>query len=357
MNILMILGSFPVIHDVCILNQITGLIDRGHRVDIFAFSKRDYSHLQEDVVKYDLMNKTIFGKLPSSLNKYDIIIFQLGHKLFDVKKKHKFKGKVVTCLRGYDITVFPKNNSNAYYRYAHFSDLLLPVCDAFKKLLQQGGCRPSKIIVQHSAIDCSKFTFKPRSLSSDGVINIVSAGRFVEKKGFIYTINAIARIMKKYPNVRYTLIGDGVLKKNYEELIARLKLEDKIKIVGWQAHKNYIELLEKSHLFILSSVTAENNDQEGIPNVLKEAMAMGILVIATDHSGNSELIEHGVSGFLVPERNSREIYNAVDSLLNNTEQWPAIQQAAVKKIWKEFEKEKENDRLESILYRLIEQKR
>lgn len=356
LNILMVLGSFPVIHDVCILNQITGLIDRGHNVDIFAFRKRDCSNVQEDVVKYNLINKTTFEKLPRSLNKYDVVMFQLGHKLFNIKKNNKFKGKVVVCLRGYDITVFPKNNSQAYYRYAHFSDLLLPVCDAFKKLLENGGCNPSKIMVQHSAIDCSRFTFKPRMLVENELINIVSAGRFVEKKGFIYSISAIARIIKKYPQVRYTIIGDGVLKKDYEDLIKIFNLEDKIKIIGWQNHHDYIQLLEKAHLFVLSSVTAENNDQEGIPNVLKEAMAMGIVVVATDHSGNAELITNGVSGMLVPERNSYAIYTAIDDLLHNTDRWLAMQNMAVQKVSQEFDKEKENDKLESILYKLVRKK-
>src|SRR5258708_24464289 len=104
MKILMVVGSFPVIHDICILNQITGLIDRGHDVHIFAFSKGDCINVQKDVIAYALINKTIFKKLPANLNSYDIIIFQFGHRIFDVKKEYKFKGKVVVCLRGYDIT-------------------------------------------------------------------------------------------------------------------------------------------------------------------------------------------------------------------------------------------------------------
>lgn len=353
MNILMVVGSFPVIHDICILNQITGLIDRGHNVDIFAFSKGDFLHVQEDVIKYQLLNKTIFKKFPKSLDKYDIVMFQLGHRIFDVKKSHKFKGKVVVCLRGYDITVFLKNNPHAYDKYFDSCDLFLPVCNAFKEILKKEKCDPKKIVVQHSAIDCSKFKFQQKRLLPNEVINIVSAGRFIEKKGFPYSIRAIAQIIQKYPNVRYTIIGDGVLKEEYENLIKELNAEDTIKIIGWQTHKDYIDLLKKAHLFILSSITAENNDQEGIPNVLKEAMAMGIITVATDHSGNSELIENGVSGILVPERNSNAIYNAIDFLLRDTDKWLSMQKAAIKKIRKEFDKEKENDRLEAILYKLM----
>src|SRR5579863_10105643 len=83
MKILMVVACFPKIHDICMLNQMTGLIDRGHDVDIYAFYKGDCARLQEDVITYDLINKTFFQQLPDCLDEYDIIVFQLGHKLFD----------------------------------------------------------------------------------------------------------------------------------------------------------------------------------------------------------------------------------------------------------------------------------
>src|SRR6266436_8545347 len=80
-KILMVVASFPKIHDICMLNQMTGLIDRGHDVHIYALHQGDFSQVQQDVITYDLVNKTIFEKLPDSLDSYDIILFQLGHKL------------------------------------------------------------------------------------------------------------------------------------------------------------------------------------------------------------------------------------------------------------------------------------
>jgi len=354
MKILMIVATFPKIHDICMLNQMTGLIDRGHDVHIFAFSRGDCTNVQEDVIKYNLIKKTIFHRLPSRLDDYDIIMFQLGHKVFDVRRTHNFKGKVVVCLRGYDITGYVHEKPHAYDRYFKSYDLFLPVCEAFKKALQRIGCPSEKIVVMHSSIDCSKFKFKTRSLPPQGKLNIVSAGRFIEKKGFAYSIRAIAALAKKYPQIRYTIIGGGELKSKYKELIKKLNLQDIVKIDGWHTHDEYIAILNNAHIFVLPSIIAKNNDQEGIPNVLKEAMAMGLLVVATKHSGNSELIEHGVSGFLVPEKNSAAISKMIEYILNNQKLWPAIQAIAVKKIHKEFEREKENDKLEAILYKLLE---
>lgn len=355
MKILMVVSTFPQIHEICMLNQMTGLIDRGHEVHIFASNKGDCTNIQEDVIKYDLINKTIFKKLPPNLSDYDIIMFQLGHKLFDVKKKRKFKGKVVVCLRGYDITVFVKKNPHAYDNYFNSCDLFMPVCEAFKKIAERIGCKPEKIVVQHSAIDCSRFIFKERKRPKKSTINIVSAGRFVEKKGFDYAIRAIAQLIRKYPRIRYTLIGDGDLKQEYEKLIQELDIADKVTMYGWHAHDEYIAMLNEAHLFILPSITAQNGDQEGIANVLKEAMAMGLIVVATDHSGNAELIDHAVSGFLVPECDSSAIAKAIDYILSNPDKWSSLQLAAVNKVRQEFDKEKENDKLEAIFYTLLEQ--
>ncbi len=355
MKILMVVPSFPKIHDICMLNQMTGLIDRGHDVHIYALKKGDHSQMQQDVITYDLLNKTFF-ELPDSLDEYDIVVFQLGHKLFDIKKTHNYKGKVAVCLRGYDITGFLQENPYAYREYFDSCDLFMPVCGAFKKILQSLGCPADKIVVHHSSIDCSKFTFKLRKLPLHGAINIVSAGRFVEKKGFEYAIQAVAQLIKKYPYIKYTIIGDGVLKQKYKKLIKKLHAEYNIRLDSWHTHEEYIDILNKAHFFILPSVTAQNNDQEGIANVLKEAMAMGLLVVATHHSGNGELVEDGVSGYLVPERDSKAIVQKIEYLLQNSLQWSVMQLAAAYKVHKEFDNEKENDKLEAIFYNLLERK-
>lgn len=353
MKILMVVAEFPKIHDICILNQITGLIDRGHDVNIFSFLRGDCSHVQKRVLEYKLLEKTIFGQLPNNLNNYDIVMFQLGHKLIDIRKSHNYQGKIVVCLRGYDITGYLKEHPYGYHQYFNSCDLFLPVCNAFKKKLEELGCDPNKIIVHHSAIDCSQFKFNPKQITKKNNINVVSAGRFIEKKGFVYAIHAIAKLIKKFPNVRYRIIGNGPLKQDYIDLINELRIENGIQIEDWYTHDEYIKILNSSHIFVLSSVTAENNDQEGIPNVLKEAMAIGLPVVATTHSGNRELIEDHVTGFLVPERDSKSLYYALKYIIKHPKLLRSIQEEAMRKVHQEFEIEKLNDELETILYNLV----
>ena len=362
MKILMVVSSFPKIHDICIINHIIKLIDRGHDVRIYSVHKGDTVNVQEDVVKYHLMSRTMY-KLPSSLNKYDIVMFQLGHKLFDIRNVYRkiikkrgngFKGKIAVRLLGYDITAFLHENPHAYDYYFDSCDLFLPVCNAFVPYLIKAGCPAQKIVVSHSSIDCSRFTFKPKDLPlAEETLTILTAGRFVEKKGYIYSIRAIAKLIKKYPNIRYRIVGNGPQKALYQDLINQLGMSNRITLEDWHPHDEYIPLLHNSHIFVLTSVTAKNNDQEGIPNVLIEAMATGLITVATDHSGNSELITHGKTGFLVPERDSEAIYNTLTSILEHKESFLPMQLAAMQKVHEEFENEKENDKLEAILYGLL----
>lgn len=356
MKILMIVSSFPKIHDICILNQITGLIDRGHDVSIYAFHQGDFENIQPEIITYDLIEKTIFGRLPKTLDDFDIVMFQLGHKLMDIRKSHNYTGKIVVCLRGYDITGFLQEKPQAYTEYFNTCDLFMPVCEFFKNILIQEGCSEDKIIVHHSSIDCSKFKFKKRRFVRGGSVNILSAGRYVEKKGFEYSIRAIARIVKKYPNIQYTIIGDGILKKRYQSLIERLGMEKNIILDNWHNHEEYVAIMDNTHIFLAPSVIAENYDQEGIPNVLKEAMAMGVLVVATNHAGIPELIKHNISGFLVPERNADELSKAIRYILEHPKKWTSLQLAAVQKIKQEFDKENETDKLEAILLNLVNEK-
>jgi colanic acid/amylovoran biosynthesis glycosyltransferase len=94
-----------------------------------------------------------------------------------------------------------------------------------------------------------------------------------------------------------------------------------INLLGNKHQRDVIEALNKSHIFIAPSVTTATGDQEGTPNVLKEAMAMNLPVISTNHSGIPELIKNGISGFLVPERDIDALAEKLNYLINHPQIW------------------------------------
>jgi len=163
------------------------------------------------------------------------------------------------------------------------------------------------------------------------------------KKGLDYAIKAVHILVKKYPNLQYLIIGDGRLRKELQDLIETLGLERHISLVGLKTPDEVIKLLETSHIFILPSVT--RNAQEGIPNALKEAMAMGIPVVSTYHAGIPELVENGITGFLVPEKDEHALADKIEFLIEHTEIWNSIVLAGRRFVEKHFEREKENKKL------------
>ncbi len=215
------------------------------------------------------------------------------------------------------------------------------------------GCDPKKIIVHHSAIDCKKFSFKPRTLGGAGIINVVTVCRLTEKKGLIYSIRAVTQLIRRYPSIRYDIVGFGPLEQELKQLIARLGAQNQIRLVGRASEDGVAAILDDAHIFLLASVTASNGDEEGIPNVLKEAMARGIPVVSTFHSGIPELVDDGVSGFLVPQRSIKLLANKIEYLINNPNLWYKMGLAGYKKVKDGYDKEKVNDQLVNIFKRLI----
>ena len=111
-------------------------------------------------------------------------------------------------------------------------------------------------------------------------------------------------------------------------------------------------LLGTSHVFVAPSVTAANGDQEGIPVSIMEAMAVGLPVLSTQHSGIPELVAHGVSGLLSPERDIDALAAYMTTLINETHRWPVMGQAGRSIVERDFDQSVLNLRLETLLVRL-----
>ena len=156
---------------------------------------------------------------------------------------------------------------------------------------------------------------------------MATTGRLVEKKGIEYAIRAVAQVAQQYPNLTYSIIGDGPLRDRLKALIHELKAESYIHLLGWKNEAEIIQILDQCHLFMAPSVTAKDGNQDAPINVLKEAMAMGLPVISTRHGGIPELVEDGVSGYLVPERDVDALVEKLNSLLAHPEHWGAMGQA------------------------------
>jgi colanic acid/amylovoran biosynthesis glycosyltransferase len=346
-------NSFPPIQGMAELNHMIALIDHNCIIKIFAPSKKIVINTNQLIKDYNLMDFVIYKDAPKNLDSYDVILAEFGTRGKQFAQYKTDKTKLVTCFRGDDMGHRFQNDPDFYKDLFMKGDLFLPVCKAFKKTLIQRGCPKEKIVVLHSGIDCDFFYYKKKLIKNNEPIKLISVCRLISKKGLEYSINAVSNLMKIGFDIQYTIIGNGILYDTIDQLIKNLKIEEKIKIVGTKSLVEIVDFLHENHIFILPSITAENGDEEGIPNAAKEAMACGLPVILTNHSGNKELVEHGISGLLIEQKSIVAIENALKYLIENKQLWNKFGKAGRKKVEKDFEKNKLNKKLYHLLKKIV----
>lgn len=409
MSIAFVVWEFPLLSETFVLNLITGLIDRGHEVDIYALDGRSLgaSAQHPGVEKYGLLKRTYYaprvpenyvlravkglgllaanghknpllllralnvfrhGAQAASLRllyaalpflrkkRYDIVHCQFGTiglqglRLRDVGA---LTGRMVTSFRGYDISQYPQEfGDDVYDRLFRSGDFFLANCEYFKQRLVTLGCDEHKVVVHRSGIDCSRFPFASRELDPGRPIRVATTGRLVEKKGIEYAIRTVARLTQAKQSIEYRIIGDGPLRNDLQRLIGELNLAGVVRLLGEKPHQDVIAVLDDSDIFIAPSVTANDGNQDAPINTLKEAMAMGLPVIATRHGGIPELVEDGVSGFLVPERDADAIADKLRLLIDRPESWPSLGQAGRRYVQEHYSLDRSNDRLIEIYRQL-----
>lgn len=269
--------------------------------------------------------------------------------------KKKLGLPMITSFHGHD-SPDNKKNKVKYKRLKQLfreGEMFTVTNRQMKKVLMKHGCPKRKIHIQHSGIDVEKFPFRPRVMPKDKPLNLLFVGRLVEKKGAKYLIKAFKKVHDSFPNTKLTIVGEGELRKPIVQLIQQLGLKNQVKMLGNLSHPEVIKEMDKAHLFCLPSVTGKKGDQEGIPNVLKEAMVCGIPVISTIHAGIPELISSGINGYLVPEKDSDALAKQIMFLIKNHQQWPDIGQSAREKILKDFNSAKQVQVLEKLYRQTI----
>jgi glycosyltransferase involved in cell wall biosynthesis len=146
---------------------------------------------------------------------------------------------------------------------------------------------------------------------------IVCLGRFVEKKGFIYVLQAMPQIIKEIPNAVLVMVGGGELLDLYKENIKKMKLERSVFLPGYIPYQMRSKCYNLADVFVMPSIRDRKGNIDASPVAMMDAMACGVPVVATKYSGSSDLVIEGKTGFIVKEKNSSEIANAVIRLLKN----------------------------------------
>jgi len=148
---------------------------------------------------------------------------------------------------------------------------------------------------------------------------LLAVGRFAEKKGFKYLIQAMPRILEKKPQVKLVLIGFGPQEEELKRLILELNLENSVLLPGSKTGDELAQYFATADIFIGPSVVTESGDTEGQGVVFLEAMASGTAVIASDVGGVRDAVRDMETGLLIPQKNPEAIAEKTLLLLENQE--------------------------------------
>jgi colanic acid/amylovoran biosynthesis glycosyltransferase len=414
MKIAFIVNQFPALSETFILNQVTGLLDRGHEVDIYAYGPRNDPGVHADVERYNLLKHTYymtirasmprnkirrllagigyiamhlhkrpmavlnslnffkFGKDAASLSilyriipfldkgPYDIIhchfgpLGRLGIILKDVGVVH---GQIITTFRGYDISSYVGRKGDYVYDLLfEKGDLFLCVSEQIKDVLIKLGCDKGKILVHRSGVQLTKFHPRACKSKSNDELRLLTIARLVEKKGVEHGIQAVAKVRRNYPNIEYKIAGDGYLRNDLQRLIEELEVFDNVKLLGWQNQEQIIKSLQETDILLAPSMTSQDGDREGIPGAILEALAQGLPVLSTRHSGIPEVIQDGESGLLVPEGDMDALAEKLEYLIEHSDLWPEMGRKGRKYVEEHYDIDKLNDRLVEIYQQLLKGK-
>ncbi len=149
--------------------------------------------------------------------------------------------------------------------------------------------------------------------------HLITVARLVPKKGLPTVYRALERLQKAGIQFKHTLIGDGDDRDKILRLIQDLELADSCNWAGTLTHEQVLEYYRRSDLFILGCEQAANGDQDGIPNVFVESLAMGLPVVSTRLSAIPELIDPGKTGLLVQPGDDKEMTSAMLKLLQDSD--------------------------------------
>jgi colanic acid/amylovoran biosynthesis glycosyltransferase len=397
--------EFPVVSETFVLDQIAGIHGRGCEVEVFAQRLRSDETVRQDGARgfqaFQLLppeSATRMERVARALRDgglgllkdprliaraldpfefgtdawrlwrlYRVLPF-LGRAPYDIVHCHfgpsgvvgmelrdqgAFHAPLITQFHGFDASSYLRENGARVYETLFAKgDLFLCVSEYIQRRLVALGCDERRTRLHRTGVDPATIPFELRSARTSDGLRVLSVGRLVEKKGFEFGLRAVALLLPRHPTLHYTVVGSGPEQESLRRLAVDLGMEGHVSFVGAKARHEVTALMRSSQLFLAPSVTSREGDEEGIPVVLMEALASGLPVVSTVHAGIPELVSHGESGLLAPERDVMALAECAEFILGHPRESEAMAEAGRRTIEDEYDVGKLNSSLLALYERV-----
>jgi colanic acid/amylovoran biosynthesis glycosyltransferase len=209
---------------------------------------------------------------------------------------------------------------------------------------KSGGAHDDKIIVKPNGVDGGRFPAVDRAPRKPGDrFEAISISRIEPKKGLTFLVEAVADLTQRGHDVVVHVVGSkdvhskGSLEyaEGFERLIADLGMQDRVILHGMKKQEELAPLLQRSRAFVAPYVEVANGDKDGIPTAMLEGLASGLPVVTTDSGSILEVVDDGVEGIVVAQRDAKGLADAFERLITD----PALERRMAKAARGRFDRE------------------
>ena len=302
-----------------------------------------------------LMLKKFFGIVKKE--KPDIIHAHLFHAIFLARLVKAFQKKIKVISTIHSENNGGKNRDILLRLTDRWSDATNTISKRVTEIMKAKKVTPpDRIRTIHNGIDPNKFYPDPEKgreireklkIPKEASV-LISVGRLVEVKGFVYLLEAVKRIKEEHPEVFLIILGEGEKRGELEQKIESDNLKESVFLPGNK--DNVRDYLNAADIFVSSSLW------EGLPTVILEAMACGLPVVATNVGGTAEIVEDGRQGFLIDPQSPEQITEKVIYLLSNDKKKDKFRKEARAKIKNNFTLEEMVKNYEELYLNLCKKK-
>jgi len=263
----------------------------------------------------------------------------------DIVHTHLYRanlaGRIAAKLAGIPVIIANEHNIDSWKKFsqrlndralAKITNKIIAVSDAVKDFyVKKIGISEDKIITIYNGVDISKFqtyvnTNKQKEefgiKPDEKIITII--GRLHQQKGHLYFLKAAQIIREKNPKVKFLIVGDGPLEEQLRSMSEDLGISKNVVFTGLR--EDIPQILAMSDISVLASL------REGFSITVLESMAAGKPVVVTDVGGNSEIVEHEKTGFIIQPKSSEEMALYSLNIIDNQELAKKMGQEAEKRV-------------------------
>lgn len=225
---------------------------------------------------------------------------------------------------------------------------VVSISEYHREIYQKLNAKSERLPVIHCGIDHE--AFNPRPTAPQGTPLLLGVGRLVEKKGFHHLIEACAQLKAKGVNFECMIAGSGPEQERLQNLANELGVDSQVNITGEAVRQEDLPgLLSQATLMVLPCIRDSQGDMDGLPQVLMEAMAVGVPVVSTKLVGIPELVRNGLDGILVTSGSTDELVGALLEILAKPQKIKAMGQHAAQRVRHGYLRHQCIDQMESLL--------